>query len=85
MEPNWRRVFSLSFGENEAVAIGPFGVGGIDAHGIEVELDYNFDGRQRSAGMPRLGGRDHGYNVAAYTLGNLLKFFDRFSHLKLQF
>ena len=71
----------VALGENEAVAIRPLGVLGVDMHVVEVELDHDFDGRERSSGVPRFGGAGHLDNLAANTFTDGLKFFDGFGHL----
>jgi hypothetical protein len=70
----------VALGEDETVAIGPLGVLRVDAHVVEVELDHDFDGRERSSGVPRLGGAGHLDNLAANTFTDGLKFFYGFGH-----
>ena len=47
----------VSLGQNEAVAVGLGGVFGVDPHPVEVQLDHEFDRRERSARVAGFGGR----------------------------
>src|SRR4030095_8895790 len=53
---NWCR---MPLGEDEAVALHPSGIRGIDLHVVEVQVQHNFHRRERPARMSRLGSADH--------------------------
>jgi hypothetical protein len=49
----------MSFGQEEAVSVGPGGIGGVKTELMEVEGGDDLRGRKRSPNMPRLGPIDH--------------------------
>jgi len=78
-----KRGTAVTLGQDEAVAVRPLRVGRIDPHGIEIKLDDQLNRRKRTTGMPRFGRAGHFNNVAAYTLGDRLKFRNGFGHVKI--
>ena len=64
----------VPLGQNEAVAIGLSGVFRVDPHPVEVQLDDQFDGGKRSAGMAGFGSAGHLDDFAPNTLRDFLKF-----------
>ena len=64
----------VAFGEDEAVALRPLGVGGVVPHDVEEERDQDLDRGKRSAGMAGFGGPDHFDDVTASLLGDRLQF-----------
>ena len=63
----------MPFGQDEAVAIGPGGIGRIVAHDVEVERGEDFHGRERSARVAGFGFADHLHDFAADALGDRLQ------------
>ena len=56
----------MAFGQNEMVAVLPFGVRGIVPHHVHEQRDHDFDRRKRSAGMAGFRIRDHFDDFAAH-------------------
>ena len=61
---------AVAFRKNEAVAILPFGIGGIVPHHVEKQRDDDFGRRKRSAGMAGLRFGDHLDHFAPHLLGD---------------
>ena len=53
----------MSFGEDQAVTVGPFGVFGIVTQEVEIKECQNIRARQRTARMSRAGNAEHLDNV----------------------
>ena len=64
----------VALGQDKAVAVRPFGIGGIVPHDAEVEREQNFNGRKRSARMPGARRANHFDNRPAHALGHYRQF-----------
>ena len=66
----------MALGKDEAVAVGPLGVGRIVPHGIEIERSDDIGGGERAARMAGARGSRHLNDVPPHAPGDRLQFFD---------